>query len=97
MDSHQSFYKAFWTEMRDVLEVFTESFNDSSLPPSCRRAVLILLPKRGDLQDRKNWRPVSLICTDYKLLSKVLANRLNGDGSGHPLNSNILCARQVHC
>ena len=31
---------------------------------------------RLDLQDIKNWRPVSLLCMDYKLLSEVLANRL---------------------
>lgn len=47
-----------------------------SLLQSCRRAVLTPLPKKGDLQDIKNLRPVSLLCTDYKLLSKVLANRL---------------------
>ncbi|KAI3376858.1 hypothetical protein L3Q82_000114 [Scortum barcoo] len=45
---------------------------------SCRRAVLTLLPKKGNLQDIKNWRPVSLLCVDYKLLSKALANRLRG-------------------
>ena len=43
---------------------------------SCRRAVITLLPKKGDLHQLKNWRPVSLLCTDYKLLSKVLATRL---------------------
>ncbi|KAI3357334.1 hypothetical protein L3Q82_015491 [Scortum barcoo] len=32
--------------------------------------------KKGNLQDIKNWRPVSLLCVDYKLLSKALANRL---------------------
>ncbi|KAI3370929.1 hypothetical protein L3Q82_023482, partial [Scortum barcoo] len=57
-------------------EVLSESLSDRSLPRSSRRAVLTLLPKKGDLQDIKNWRPVSLLCTDYKLLSKVLANRL---------------------
>ncbi|KAI3353957.1 hypothetical protein L3Q82_018450 [Scortum barcoo] len=40
------------------------------------RAVIALLPKKDNLQDIKNWRPVSLLCTDYKLLSKALANRL---------------------
>ena len=71
------FYKAFWSELKeDMLEVFSESFEDSSLPQSCRRAVLTLLPKKGDLQEIKNWRPVSLLCVDYKLLSKVLSNRL---------------------
>lgn len=71
------FYRAFWSVLCiDLLEVFEESFAVGSLPQSCRRAVLTLLPKKGDLQEIKNWRPVSLLCTDYKLLSKVLANRL---------------------
>ena len=43
---------------------------------SCRRAVLTLLPKKGDLTDLKQWRPVSLLCTDVKVLSKALATRL---------------------
>ncbi len=38
--------------------------------------MLTLPPKKGDLHDINNWRPVSLLCTDYKLLSKTLANRL---------------------
>ena len=38
--------------------------------------MLTLLPKKGDLQEIKNWGPVSLLCVDYKLLSKVLSNRL---------------------
>ncbi|KAJ3607751.1 hypothetical protein NHX12_024802 [Muraenolepis orangiensis] len=46
------------------------------MPVSCRRAVITLLPKKGNLQGIKNWRPVSLLCVDYKLLSKALATRL---------------------
>ena len=34
------------------------------------------LPKKGDLQDMKKWRPVSLLCRDYKALLKALALRL---------------------
>jgi hypothetical protein len=30
--------------------------------------------KRG-LHDLKNWRPVALLCADYKIFAKVLANR----------------------
>ncbi|KAJ4919038.1 hypothetical protein JOQ06_019450, partial [Pogonophryne albipinna] len=32
--------------------------------------------KKGDLREIKNWRPVSLLCTDYKLLSRALSSRL---------------------
>ncbi len=73
------FYKAFWDILaHDILDVFKESLASGSLPLSCRRAVITLLPKKGDLRNIKNWRPVSLLCTDYKILSKALANRLRG-------------------
>uniref|UniRef100_A0A3Q3F5N5 Reverse transcriptase domain-containing protein n=2 Tax=Labrus bergylta TaxID=56723 RepID=A0A3Q3F5N5_9LABR len=71
------FYKVFWSVLgEDLLEVLRDSLERGRLPLSCRRAVITLLPKKGDLQDLKNWRPVSLLCTDYKILSKVLASRL---------------------
>ena len=71
------FYKAFWSVLGgDLLDVLRDSLLKGRLPLSCRRAVLTLLPKNGDLRNLKNWRPVALLCTDYKLLSKVLANRV---------------------
>ena len=71
------FYKTFWPVIgKDLLLVLRDSLNKGRLPLSGRRAVLTLLPKKGDLRDIKHWRPVSLLCTDYKLLSKVLATRL---------------------
>uniref|UniRef100_A0A3Q3EUV6 Reverse transcriptase domain-containing protein n=1 Tax=Labrus bergylta TaxID=56723 RepID=A0A3Q3EUV6_9LABR len=71
------FYKAFWDIFaKDLLDVFNESLASGSMPMSCRRAVITLLPKKGNLQDIKNWRPVSLLCVDYKLLSKLFASRL---------------------
>ncbi|CAM2114442.1 unnamed protein product [Caretta caretta] len=38
-----------------------------------RRAVLALLPKKGDLRDLRNWRPVSLLSTDYKIVAKAIS------------------------
>ncbi|XP_037533260.1 nucleotide-binding oligomerization domain-containing protein 1 [Nematolebias whitei] len=71
------FYKAYWDILaEDLLGVLRESLSTGSLPLSCRRAVITLLPKKGNLQEMKNWRPVSLLCTDYKILSKVLATRM---------------------
>ncbi|TWW57318.1 Transposon TX1 uncharacterized 149 kDa protein ORF 2 [Takifugu flavidus] len=71
------FFKAFWDIVaHDMLEVFNESLALGSLPLSCRRAVVTLLPKKGNLPEIKNWRPVSLLCMDYRILSKTLASRL---------------------
>uniref|UniRef100_A0A7M4EA01 Reverse transcriptase domain-containing protein n=1 Tax=Crocodylus porosus TaxID=8502 RepID=A0A7M4EA01_CROPO len=71
------FYKAFWPLLSPcLLRVFQESLADKVLLISCRRAVLTLLPKKGDLGCIKNWWPVSLLCADYKILAKALATRL---------------------
>lgn len=71
------FFKFFWSIIgQDLHAVFLESFESKILPLSCRRAVVTLLPKKGDLGLLKNWRPVSLLGTDYKILSKALTNRL---------------------
>ncbi|KAK3544504.1 hypothetical protein QTP86_013297 [Hemibagrus guttatus] len=86
------FYKFFWQELReDLLEVLNKSCREMCLPLSSRRAVIILLPKKGDLQDIKNWRPVSLLCTDYKIMSKALANRLRD------IMDSIIQVEQTYC
>ena len=73
------FYKSFWTELGvDILQALNDSLSEGMMPLSCRRAIITLIPKKGDLTEIKSWRPVSLLCSDYKLLSKALANRLAG-------------------
>lgn len=59
------FYKSYWNIIgEDLLEVLNNSIIQGSLPLSCRRAVLTLLPKKGDLTNITSWRPVSLLCCD---------------------------------
>ncbi|MBN3285380.1 YTX2 protein, partial [Polyodon spathula] len=71
------FYKKLWPVIgEDLFRVLQECIREGELPLSCRRAVITLLPKKGDLKELKNWRPVSLLCSDYKIFSKALANRL---------------------
>lgn len=71
------FYKVFWDCVgEDLLAVLRECLEEGCLPLSCRRAVVTLLPKKGDLQNLGNWRPLSLLCSDTKILAKALASRL---------------------
>lgn len=67
-------YKCFWAVIvTDLLEVPNNSLTRHLLPLSFRRAVVTLLPKKDDL---KNWKPVSLLCRNYKPLFKTSAAML---------------------
>ncbi len=72
-DFHQHFWRCLGA---DLWEVMQECSQIGLLPVSCRHAVLLPLPKKGDLALLKKWRPVALLCTDSKLFSKLLSNRL---------------------
>ncbi len=65
------FYKSFWAELGvDLLQVLSDSLSKGMLPLSCRRAVITLIPKKGDLTDIKNWRPVG--CALSGMLTELL-------------------------
>ena len=72
-----NFYKHFWPLFGPRLtQVYNYAFKSGQLSVSQRRGVISLLFKKGDRTLLKNWRPITLLTTDYKILTKALANRL---------------------
>lgn len=62
----------------DLLEVFNHAMEVGFLPPSMNEAVISLLPKPGkDPTSPDAYRPISLLTSDIKLLTKLLATRLS--------------------
>ena len=60
-----------------LFDSYKYSFQNGLLTSDQRRGILNLIPKPNkDLRYLKNWRPVSILNTDYKILTKALANRL---------------------
>lgn len=58
--------------------LFQACFDDNRLPVSWAEAKVVLLPKQGkDLTVPQSYRPILLLNNDYKILTTVLANRLN--------------------
>ena len=71
------FYILFWPTIQDdFLEVVSTSYNNALLSKSMRTAILTLIFKKGDKKQLKNWRPISLLCADYKIIASALAQRL---------------------
>ena len=72
-----NFYKHFWPLLCEKLAlVYNYAFETGCLTVSQRRGVISLIFKKGDRTLLKNWRPITLLTTDYKILTKALANRL---------------------
>ena len=72
------FYKVFFIKIKHtLLAAFNDSIVVKRVYQSGGEGIITLLPKKGkDTRYVKNWRPITLLCADYKLLSKVIANRL---------------------
>ena len=60
-----------------VINSLNESYEVGELSITQKQGIITLLPKADKpRQFIKNWRPISLLNTDYKLLSGVLALRM---------------------
>jgi hypothetical protein len=72
------FYKVFWGKIKHtVLSSINFAIEQKCMSMDQRRGVLSLIPKKGkDSRKLKNWRPISLLNSDYKILAKAIATRL---------------------
>ena len=72
------FYLAFWSLFgKYMVDSIDYSYEFGELSNSQKQAIITLIDKKGkDKRMIKNWRPISLINVDTKIISKVLAKRL---------------------
>lgn len=71
------FYRRFWHILKqDLLEVYNAAYLTGRLTNSQATGYIKLIHKKGPRNNLKNWRPITILNTDYKILAKLIANRL---------------------
>uniref|UniRef100_A0A2N9IY74 Reverse transcriptase domain-containing protein n=1 Tax=Fagus sylvatica TaxID=28930 RepID=A0A2N9IY74_FAGSY len=72
-----AFFQHCWKVVeKDVLEFFDEVYEHCKFEKSLNASFITLIPKKVNALNIRDFRPISLIGSVYKLLSKVLAVRL---------------------
>ena len=72
------FYKTFSALLAPILaKIFNEARKQGELPPTCLEGLISVLYKKKDREDPRNYRPITLLNNDYKILTRILTKRMN--------------------
>lgn len=75
-------FKSKWESMKVDISRYVKHFESfGNFSPGCNSSFITLVPKVKDPTTLSDYRPISLIGCIYKIVAKILANRLKGVGS----------------
>ncbi|XP_039158851.1 uncharacterized protein LOC108959574 [Eucalyptus grandis] len=102
------FYQTHWEVIKSDLHLLVQNFFGSGrLPTNLNQTVIALIPKTPHPESLDQYRPISLCNFAYKIISKVLANRLkpwlpnlismeqSAFMNGRQIQDNILVVQEV--
>ena len=72
-----AFWQFSWDVVKlDIMNLYKEFHKCGKFVSSLNSTFLVMILKRGGVEDLKDFRPLSLVGSMDKLIAKVLANRL---------------------
>ena len=106
---HAIFYQTYWNQIKHLVIDFVQDFfrNNSSLTKLNETNNIVLIPKTDAAESVNHYRPISLCNVSYKIISKIIVNRLkpllnkcisNTQGAfapGRSIYDNILIAHEL--
>ncbi|XP_048493141.1 uncharacterized protein LOC104908756 [Beta vulgaris subsp. vulgaris] len=93
-----NFVKTAWEVIKqDVYDMVRRFWNTAKLPKGCNNAFIALVPKIETPTSFKDYRPISMVGCLYKIVSKILARRLQRvmEHLVGPLQSSFIGGRQI--
>ena len=72
-----AFFQSSWEFIKtDLLAAMQHYHQHCWIVKSCNASFILLIPKKKGASKLRDYRPISLIGSIYKIIAKVLANRL---------------------
>ena len=95
----KEFYETFYDKLKDDLtELANEIYlNNKPLAPTHEIGIITLKRKEEGKINIENWRPITLLCADYKIITKTITRRLRRilDKILHPNQTCSVVGRQI--
>jgi hypothetical protein len=71
------FFKIMWNAIKsDLLCILNEMFIEGTITDGQKKGLMVLVPKRNDPRGLQDYRTLTLLKADYKLLTRIIANRI---------------------
>jgi len=72
-----AFVKKYWEVIgKDIVQAIRNFHSTGFIPRGCNATFITLIPKKDNPSNLNEFRPISLVGCVYKILSKIIANRL---------------------
>ena len=92
----KEFIDFFWNDIKDIfIDVFNEILAKEQMSETQRVSAIRIIYKKGDPTEMKNYRPISLLNVDVKIITKALAIRL-ADALPDIIHNNQKCIPGRH-
>ena len=63
-------------EKEDLLQILNEMYSDELVPDYQKFGIIVCIPKRQPATHVEHYRPLTILNTDFKLMTRIIANRL---------------------
>ena len=70
------FFKKNWSAIKDMLLVFNQMYSTGNIREQQKHGIVVCIPKATAPKTPADYKPITLLNTDYKILARIVASRL---------------------